>query len=90
MALFPRGSSLGFFGVFGRSSDLRQLDDALKAVDLHPKLVPEAVKLAAMKFLKEDFGAAPPADSYRRMAELFGYCVAGANGFAGENGIEAT
>ena len=90
MALFPRGSSLGFFGAFGRSADLRQLDDALRAIDLHPKLVPEAVKLAAVRFLKEDLGDNPPSEAYRQTAELLGYCIAGANAFAGENGIDAT
>jgi hypothetical protein len=36
-------SSIGLFGIFGRSEDLRALDAALRAVDLHPKLVPEAI-----------------------------------------------
>ena len=31
--------------MFGRSGDLRQLDAALRAADLHPALVPEGVKL---------------------------------------------
>lgn len=89
MALFPRGSSLGLFGTFGRSADLRQLDDALRDVDLHSKLVPEAVKLATVRFLKEAFGPNPPPDAYQRAASLTGYCVIGANGFAGANGTEA-
>ena len=90
MVLFPRGSSLGLFGTFGRSSDLRQLDDALRAVDVHPKLVPEAVKLTVMKLLKEDFGEELPPAAYERSAELLCYCVVGANGFANANGEEAT
>lgn len=90
MTLFPRGSSLGFFGAYGRSSDLRQLDDALRTFDVHPKLVPEAVKLTIAKFLKEDFGDEPPAVAFDKAAELVCYCVVGANGFAGANGTNAT
>ena len=90
MALFPRGSSLGFFGAYGRSSDLRQLDDALRTFDVHPKLVPEPVKLTIAKFLKEDFGDEPPAVAFELAAELLCYCVVGANGFAGANGTPAT
>lgn len=79
-------SSIGFFGVFGRSSDLRQLDDALRSVDLHPRLVPEAVKLTAVKLLKEAHGAEPPEQAYREAAELLCYCAYGAEAFAGANG----
>lgn len=89
LALFPRGSSIGFFGAFGRSADLRQLDDALREADVHPKLVPEAVKLASVRFLKEEFGPTPPTDAYRRTASLIGYCIIGANGFAGATSTEA-
>jgi hypothetical protein len=90
LTLFPRGSSLGFFGTYGRSSDLRQLDDALRTFDVHPKLVPEPVKLTIAKFLKEDFGDEPPAVAFDQAAELVCYCVVGANGFAGSNGTNAT
>ncbi len=44
-------SMLGFFGIFGRSHELRRLDQAVHAVDLHPVLVPEAVKLTTLKLL---------------------------------------
>ncbi|MCC6734863.1 MAG: hypothetical protein IT534_01900 [Bauldia sp.] len=87
---FPRGSSLGFFGVFGRSADLRQLDDAFRALDVHPKTVPEAVKLAMSRFIKEVSGDEPPPEAFRRAAEIVGYCVIGANPFAGENGEALT
>ncbi len=87
--LFPRGSSIGFFGTFGRSSDLRQLDAALRAVDVHPRMVTEAVKLAAVRFIKDAHGdGEPPVAAYRRAAELIGYCVIGANAFAGANSEE--
>ena len=81
-----RNSSLGLFGLFGRSADLRQLDDALRAVDLHPRLVPEAVKLTAVGLLKDHApGGEPPSHSYRSAAELLAYCMIGAEGFAGAN-----
>ncbi len=40
---------LGFFGIFGRSHELRRLDQAVRAVGLHPVLVPEAVKLTTRR-----------------------------------------
>lgn len=88
--LFPRGSSIGFLGRFGRSADLRQLDDALRAVDLHPRMISEAVKLTTVRLLRDGIGREPEPADYRRAAELFGYCVTGANGFAGTNGVETT
>ncbi len=86
-----RNSSIGFMGMFGRSSDLRQLDQALRAVDLHPKLVPEAVKLTVCALLKEQANSDdPPADVYRPAVEIVAYCMIGANGFAGANGADLT
>lgn len=80
------GSSLGLFGIFGRSSDLRQLDRALRSVDLHPRLVPEAVKLTLVKLLKEHaLGAEPAPQSYRAAAEIVAYCMIGADGLAAAN-----
>ena len=81
-----RGSSFGLFGLFGRSEDLRQFDNALRSVDLHPRLVPEAVKLAAVNLLKDHMlGAEPAPQSYRAAAEIVAYCMIGAEGFAAAN-----
>ena len=81
-----RYSSLGLFGIFGRSSDLRQLDQALRAIDLHPRLVPEAVKLTIVALLKDHAdGVEPPPQAYRSAAEIVGYCMIGPEGFAGAN-----
>ncbi len=86
-----RNSSIGFMGVFGRSSDLRQLDQALRSVDLHPKLVPEAVKLTVCALLKDQANSDdPPAQAYRPAAEIVAYCMLGANGFAGANDVALT
>lgn len=84
-------SSLGFMGIFGRSADLRQLDDALRAVDVHPRVVKEAVKLTAVKLVKDELGNEdPPATAYKNAAELLGYCLIGANAFASSNGERLT
>jgi hypothetical protein len=81
-----RGLSLGFFGMFGRSAALREFDKALRSVDLHPKLVPEAVKLAAVKLLREHAREREPAPpSYRAAAEIVAYCMIGGDAFANAN-----
>ena len=81
-----RYSSIGLFGIFGRSGDLRQVDQALRAVDLHPRLVPEAVKLTIASLLKAGAeGGEPAPPAYRAAAEIIGYCMIGAEAFAGAN-----
>ncbi|MBE0695095.1 MAG: hypothetical protein IH590_18615 [Aquamicrobium sp.] len=81
-----RRSSLGFLGLFGRSGDLRQLDLALRAADLHPALVPEGVKLTIVNLMKDFWPDEPPADAYPPVARLFAYCVAGPEPFEQANG----
>ncbi len=84
-------SSLGLFGIFGRSADLRQMDQALRSVDVHPRMVPEAVKLTAVALLKDHaIGPEPAPQSYRAAAEIVAYCMIGADGFAGANGDDLT
>jgi hypothetical protein len=86
MPTVQRGLSLGLFGIFGRSSELREFDRALRSVDLHPNLVPEAVKLTAVKLLKEQAAGFDPAPQpYRAAAEIIGYCMIGADAFAAAN-----
>jgi hypothetical protein len=81
---------LGFLGIFGRSPDLRRLDQALRAVDLHPRLVPESVKLTTLRLMVEEEGGPPAPPAHAAAAELVGYCMLGADGFAAANGIELT
>ena len=71
----------------GRPS-LREFDTALRAVDLHPKLVPEAVKLAARRPARrsERKDRAPEPRSYREAAEIIAYCMTGGDAFAAANG----
>ncbi|MFN4272205.1 MAG: hypothetical protein ACK4F5_05290 [Aliihoeflea sp.] len=83
-----RASSFGFMGMFGRSHDLRQLDKALRTADLHPMLVPDGVKLAAVNLMKDVEGGEPPDHAYPYVADLMAFCALGANGFAGANGID--
>ncbi|MBX3578548.1 MAG: hypothetical protein KF723_15190 [Rhizobiaceae bacterium] len=84
-----RSSSIGFLGRFGRSEDLRALDAAMKAVDLHPALVPEGLKLAVSNLMKDHAGdGEPPAHAYPFVATLFAYCLLGPEHFAAANGAE--
>lgn len=76
--------------MFGRSSDLRQLDEALRVADLHPALVPEGVKLTILNLMNDRWPDEPPADAYRSVAQLCGYCVAGPQVFEQANGREST
>ena len=83
--------SMGFLGRFGRSFDLRQLDEALRALDLHPNLVPEPVKITVVNLLKDNAGdATPAAESYAEAAAIVAYCMVGADSYAGANGEAAT
>ena len=82
-----RNSSLGFLGRFGRSTDLRRLDAALRAVDLHPALVPEGVKLAIVNMMKDAWPREePPEPAYPPVAALFAYCLLGPGIFGEANG----
>ncbi|MGB6117095.1 MAG: hypothetical protein WBF87_02645 [Mesorhizobium sp.] len=84
-----RTSSFGFLGRFGRSEDLRRLDGALRAVDLHPNLVPEGAKLALVNMMKDHLGDVPPLEAYAPAAAIFAYCALGSGAFAHANGDAA-
>jgi uncharacterized membrane protein len=74
------------FGVFGRSDDLRALDKALRATDLHPALIPDAVKLTVLTLLKDAKGEDPAQEHYGEVAALLSYCALGREVFAAANG----
>src|SRR5262249_15880825 len=84
-----RRSSLGLFGVFGRSEDLRALDQALRSADLHPAMIPDAVKLTVLNILKDARGEDPAAQDYQETAVLLAYCALGREAFSGANGALA-
>ena len=81
---------LGIFGLFGRSREMQRFDDAVRAVGLHPRVVPEAVKLTTLKQLKEARGGDALSDGrdLAAAAELLGYCILGARAFLENNDIE--
>ena len=82
---------LGFFGIFGRSHELQRLDQALRGVGLHPRVVPEAVKFTIFKLLKEaESGASPAPRAYDAAAEMLGFCVLGPQGFTEANDLRLT
>ena len=77
---------MDILGVFGRSGDLRALDEAFRAADLHPALVPDAVKLTVLNVLRDAKGEDPVAKDYGEAAALLGYCALGHEAFAAPNG----
>ncbi len=82
---------LGFLGIFGRSHELQRLDQAVRAVGLHPRLVPEAVKLTILKLLKEaDNGVTLAPRAYDTAAEMLGFCMLGPQGFTEANDLRLT
>lgn len=78
-----RRPSLGLFGIFGRAPELRQLDQTLRSLDVHPRLVPEAVKLTIISLLQDHAeDGKPTPQAYRAAAEIVGYCIMGPAAFA--------
>jgi hypothetical protein len=86
-----RRPSIGLFGFLGRSPELREVDRTLRAVDLHPRLVPEAIKLTMVSLLQDHaVGPEPAPQAYRAAAEIVAYCMIGPAGFANANGEDLT
>ena len=80
---------LGLFHLFGRSPDLKALDHALREAGLHPRVVPEAVKLTAVRLLKQALGSSPPEAAYGEAALLIGYCMLGRDEFVASSSVDA-
>lgn len=80
----------GLFGLFGRSRAIRRLDDALLAAGVHPRALPDAVKLSVLRLLGGTRGDGPLAQDCSAAAELVGYCVLGAQGFLASAGLART
>ena len=78
---------LGFLGIFGRSRELQRLDQAVRAVGLHPRLVPDAVKLTTIKLLAE---AKAGSRAYDAAAEMLAYCMLGPHVFTDDNDVYLT
>ena len=81
----------GLAALFGRSREVQRLDAALRAVGIHPVLVPDAVKIAALKFFKDgeqDRGF--PSSNCDVAAEMIAFCILGEKEFHQANGLGAT
>ncbi len=72
------------FGIRGRSKEVYRLEDALRAVGLHPKRVPDSVKLAALRLLKNK--GAPDLDAgCAKAAPMLAFCMLGEDAFSDAN-----
>lgn len=82
---------LGLFNFFGRDEGLKALDLALREFDVHPRIVPEAVKLATIKLMQKASAAGYVlGDSdYGKAAELLSYSVLGHDQFVASNSLDA-
>ncbi len=74
------------FALFGPSREMQNLNEALRVAGVHPRTIPDAVKITTLKQLKEANGGAPP-DSHAmaNAADLLAYCVLGPQAYAAKN-----
>jgi|SRR5690606_572806 len=81
----------GLFQLFGRSRELKALDHALREAGVHPRTVPEAVKLTVLRLLKQEAnaGSAVCETALGDAAQLLGYCMLGHDQFVASNSIGA-
>lgn len=80
---------LGLFNFFGRSDSLKALDQAFRSFDVHPRLVPEAVKLTTIRLMQKASAAdykLRDAD-YEKAAELISFAILGPNQFVASNSL---
>ncbi|MBB4284722.1 hypothetical protein [Roseospira goensis] len=62
----------GLFGLFGKAREIQALDDAVRAEGLHPRLVPDAVKMTVVRLVRaEGLSDTAPA------APLLAHCMLG-------------
>lgn len=79
---------VNLFGLFGRSREVRLIDDAVRAHGLHKALVPDAVKFTVIRLLKDTpEGVSPEATMHA--GELLAWCMLGADEFTDNNGTVA-
>lgn len=86
---YVSGLMLGLFNIFGRANSLKAFDQTLRDIGMHPRVVPEAVKLAAVRLVEASPGAtgrATDAD-YVHGAMLLGYCILGQDQFTANTGL---
>ena len=80
---------IGFFNIFGRSPDLKALDQALRDSGVHPRTVPDAVKLTAVRLLRERAGGSIPETAFGDAGQLLAFCMLGSEQFIASNSIPA-
>jgi len=81
----------GLFQLFGPSKPQRRLDAALRDTGLHPRLVPDAVKITIIRMIEQRDGRDGPTEATcAHAAELLTYLMHGPQVFAEDNGEAAT
>lgn len=81
----------GLFQLFGPSKPQRRLDAAVRELGLHPRLVPDAVKIAIIRMLEErDAHGGATEAACAEVAELLTYLMHGSEVFTEDNGAAAT
>lgn len=78
---------LGLFNIFGRADGVKALDLALREFDIHPRIVPEAVKLTTIRLMQKAAGTGYKLrdQDYERAAELLSYSILGPDQFLASN-----
>ncbi|MEC8202436.1 MAG: hypothetical protein VX075_02975 [Pseudomonadota bacterium] len=82
---------LSVFGIRGRPKEVHRLSDALRNAGIHPALVPDSVKIAVIKLLRENDGGkiADIDTSCEKAAPMVAYCMLGRNEYADVNDVAA-
>ena len=83
---------LGLFNIFGRADSLKALDQAFRTFDIHPRTVPEAVKLTTIRLMRRasDAGHKLRDADYEKAAELLSYSILGRDQFVASNTLAAS
>jgi len=82
---------IGIFSLFGRSADQQLLDQAIREAGLHPRLVPDAVKIVLQRQVKEAGADAGERQALRSgLADLLAYCMLGPDDFTARHGEART
>jgi hypothetical protein len=76
---------VNLFGLFGRSREVRLVDDAVRAHGLHSALLPDAVKFTVVRLLKATPEGVTP-ENTKRAGELLAWCMMGEEEFLENNG----
>ena len=79
-----RAMVFGVFGLFGRSKDVRRLEQALQGCGLNSRAVDHAILLTVIRLLRAGPGLLDPA--VQQAAEMLSYAALGPDDFEEENG----